>query len=200
MKDIEDSILRTCARMIDSDGVESVSVRKLVDAAGCSLRSLYNKFENLGSVYRVLIDSFTSEIGAFVASQSAPRVESDEDLYSTYKAFVSYFLEHPNRFSFLYLYNHGSSRNESLLYQSSDFQNRIMMSYAYLLEELQIDEATVDRIHRNIVFGAIGILTLHFMSNYESDDILVSSFRSFFFDQLEGVRTRRPIHSDSSAR
>jgi AcrR family transcriptional regulator len=190
MRNIEESILDTCRTMIDEGGVESISVRKLVDACGCSLRSLYNKFENLGAVYRALINRFTAELADHVLSKDERHITGDDALHAVHAKFLSYFLDFPNRFSFIYLHKH-DLRSEPMLFESTEFQARMSRSFEYLARDGNAPAEEVDRLRKGILYGMFGLLTFHATGNFGMPrEAVLSEFRAFFHAQLAGFRGR----------
>jgi AcrR family transcriptional regulator len=189
VRNIEEAILRTCREMIDRDGIHAISVRKLAEASGCSLRSLYNKFENIGAVYRRLVDIFTDDVATFVTGRIDKPVETDDELYAVHESFLLYFLSHPNRFYFMYLFKHEGLDTEPRLFDTGEFQKKIQQSFEYLSDDETPDRRDVGRLQRDIVYGIFGLLVLHFTGNFgmPSDHVL-DEFRRFFVAQMSAFR------------
>jgi len=188
MKDIKESILLNCKALIDENGVHEVSVRKLVKASGCSLRSLYNNFENLDAVYHEVMDEFTLDIRDFILARFPGIPTSDDELYITYSSFVSYFLEYPNRFYFMYLYKHNRPSEQEPLFASQDFQLLIKDSHEYLLDEHGVSSEEIYMLHQRIIYGLFGLLTLYFTENFSlTKDMVLPAFKDFYYKQINFV-------------
>jgi len=186
VRNIESAVLRTCEEMIDRDGIHAISVRKLVEGSGCSLRSLYNKFENIGNVYRRLVDIFTDDVATFVLGRMDKPVESDDGLHAVHESFVLYFLRHPNRFYFMYLFKHEGFNTDPRLFETTEFQEKIQQSFVYLSNDGSHD---VGRLRRDLMYGAFGLLVLHSTGNYGmSSDFVLSEFRRFFVARMSAFR------------
>ncbi len=175
--------------MIDRDGIHAISVRKLAEASGCSLRSLYNKFENIGGVYRKLIDIFTDDVATFVVGRMDKPVESDDELHAVHESFVLYFLRHPNRFYFMYLFKHEGLGTEPSLFETPEFQEKIQQSFEYLSNDEGLEGHDVGRLRRDIMYGAFGLLVLYSTGNFGmSSDHVLAEFRRFFVAQMSAFR------------
>lgn len=188
MKDIKESILLNCKALIDEKGVHEISVRKLVKASGCSLRSLYNNFENLDAVYHEVMDEFTLDIRDFILARFPGIPTNDDELYITYSSFVSYFLEYPNRFYFMYLYKHNRPSEQEPLFASQDFQALIIDSHQYLLDEHRVSSEEVSMLSQRILYGLFGLLTLYFTENFSlTKDMVLPAFKDFYYRQMNCV-------------
>lgn len=191
MKGIEEAILNAGKEMIDREGVHSISARKLVAASGCSLRSLYNKFESMGSVFTMLIDIFTQEIADSVTAGFNQSVENDNDLYNVHSLFISHFLRHPNRFYFIYMYKHDEISDQKNLFETEEFQEQMRQSFSFLYRNRGLDQNQVEQLRSNIMYGMFGLLTLYFTGKFGlSEEHVQSEFKKFFFAQLSANISR----------
>lgn len=190
MKDVKKAILMTCKRLIDENGVDSISVRKLVEASGCSLRSLYNKFDNLQAVYHAVMDEITIDIRDFIQAALPEIPLNNDQLFNAYSAFIQYLLEHPNHFHFLYLYKHDRIEGQEPLFASNDFQDQLRQSFTYLVDEYGLSYEEVALLNQRILYGIFGLLTLYFTGNFNlTREMVIPAFKDFYDRQMSCAKS-----------
>lgn len=96
--------LEAAKDMIASQGVESVSVRNIADAAGYSYPTLYNYFHDLNELLWETKELMILELVEILGQKMRYPLKDTEDMKGAFKVYIQYYLDHPNVFKFFYQY------------------------------------------------------------------------------------------------
>lgn len=103
-ENIRELLLQTAQNLVEDKGAEYLTARKLSEASGCSVGTIYNQFASMDELFAAL------NIATLVDLQTAmKRVAVGPNAYKNLNAwldsFVSFVLANPNRWFLLYNYH-----------------------------------------------------------------------------------------------
>jgi AcrR family transcriptional regulator len=86
--------------IIETQGVENLSVRQVADQAGYSYATIYNYYKDVDSLLWEVKKSFSVDLMHSIAET----MENDagSDIRSAFQAYVAFFMEKPNLFRFFF--------------------------------------------------------------------------------------------------
>lgn len=102
--DLRNALIEAGIALINEKGVEQFSLRKVAVACGVSHTAPYAHFKDVGALMAAMSEHVTSQLmGRF---RSAMDGQGPQLLTMLGKAYVAFFVDHPNYFQFLF-YNSG---------------------------------------------------------------------------------------------
>ncbi len=163
--------LEAAKDMIQREGVESVSVRKVADVAGYSYATLYNYFEDLNhllwEVKKIMIEDLMRDMREKV---SFPLNEK-EDIKTMFKEYIQYYLTHPNTFKFFYFYEvRQPKRNIEEADNGQDFSAMWGETFKSFVKSGGLQEGEVEAVAKTLIYAIHGMLTLSFSNNGDLRD------------------------------
>lgn len=98
---VKDTFIETTKNMIVAHGVDAVSARKVADTAGYTFATIYNHFSNMDELLFETRSKVIAEIVSFLHNKATESKKHDA-VYTIFKNYIDYFIEHPNYFKFLF--------------------------------------------------------------------------------------------------
>lgn len=148
--------IETTKNIIIEHGVDAVSARKVADIAGYTFATIYNHFSNMDELLFETRAKVIAEIISFLHNKVTEGNKQDA-VYTIFKNYIDYFIEHPNYFQFLFY--------KKLDNEHGDFEanNEYMLLGQILIEAID-DTDTSDC---NTVFFAVhGMLMIYISQNF----------------------------------
>ena len=119
------AIIQVAKELFQEQGVEQVSMRKLAAAAGMGTMTIYQYFPGKTEILHHLWGEFFKEVFVDMAAAIETHKDPEEQLASAYKAYVAYFLKHPDRFRMVFMHE-----------DRADSENRFFVDHANVEETL----------------------------------------------------------------
>ncbi len=135
-----DRIEEVALALIDEQGLEGFSLRKLAEAVGCEAMSLYHHFPSKAHLLDALVDRLVTEIALPPAE-----IEALERLEAIARAWRALARQHPRFFPFLSLHRLNSAAGLGFL-------NQIMLA----LQQAGFDQETAARLFRTVNYYLVG--------------------------------------------
>ncbi len=158
--------LEAAKEIIENEGVENVTVRKVADMAGYSYPSLYSYFEDLNELlWEVKSFMILSMVEALQKTEVLP-VDDIGGIKAVFKAHIAYFLEHPNIFRFFYFHRFqkpGRVHEDAL--KEPDYGAMWNETFKELVLSGQMKAQDIEVVAKSIIYAIQGMLTLHFSNN-----------------------------------
>lgn len=179
----------TAKEMILTDGIDTVSVRKIAERAGYSLGTLYNHFNNLDELLWLTRSLLIKDIAMENLSEKVS-LEKPEDLAQSYKIYIRYYIKNPNVFRFFYFYklqeNHRTPEEESYgEFLEQEIQNTC--NFIALTGGYSADKSRT--IYKTFTYAVHGMLMLAITGNdnLEMDHLNteIDELVTLFFDTQE---------------
>ncbi|MBN2878366.1 MAG: TetR/AcrR family transcriptional regulator [Clostridia bacterium] len=155
----------TAKSIIEEEGAANVSVRKVADKSGYSLRSIYNYFTNLDELLWMTRELMTDDLADYFTAMDH-ELNSIEDFKSMMRAFMDYFIDRPNVFFFFYCYPLDKSVKKSTnsILNEPHVREKFGKTYLFLMS-LGHSAEDAANISTSIIFALYGLLTLYMTGN-----------------------------------
>lgn len=138
---MENYFIEAAKNIIQKEGIKSLSVRKVGEEAGYSYATLYNYFKDLNHLLTYCAYDFFDECYEFMKTSIKGNESTIEQIIVYSKAYINYFMEHPNAFQLIYI--------EELPPLGSSQKNFYRPSIAILLHEKIEKCAQEGYFHKN---------------------------------------------------
>ncbi|MBU2711521.1 TetR/AcrR family transcriptional regulator [Zooshikella harenae] len=99
---IRNRIIDVAKELFLNDGFEQVSVRKIAAKVGCTPRTLYYYFENKRSLLHFIWIDIFAQLADYADEHIPSNLSPKEIIKASLQAYVSYWLEHPDRFRVIF--------------------------------------------------------------------------------------------------
>ena len=157
---------KTAQEMIKSDGVESVSVRKVAQRAGYSYATIYNHFKNLDQLLWLTRDLFIEDIAIYLQYNKKIETFDKTELIRNMISYSNYYINNKNIFFFLYFYKLDKRyKNQLNIVEKKEFTSDINQKLLLLSNSENISIEKTSRIYTNIIYSVHGLLTLSYAEN-----------------------------------
>lgn len=165
---IQDAFAETAKDIIEKSGVQAVSVRKVAEQSGYSLRTIYNYFKNLDELLWHTRDMMLSDIAEYFMHKNG-EITNDDDLKNIFRLFMDYFIERPNVFFFFYCHplDKQVARSHKRIMDAPEVQGKFAQTFEYMVAKCGISMETVGKISYTIIYALYGMLTLYLSGNDE---------------------------------
>ena len=102
--DLRTQLIKSGLRMIQEDGIGKLSLRKLAQLCNVSEAAPYSHFKNKETLLTAIQDYVTEQLLNCLknAYEQSANVDSPEAIYNMGKAYVLFFIEFPEYYSFLF--------------------------------------------------------------------------------------------------
>lgn len=120
-----------------AEGFEAVSMRRIAQATGCGVMTLYGYFQSRNEILRHIWDDFFAELFVQVEaamSRGTPRAR----LRRACSVYVEYWCKHPDRYRMVFLNQDQRATDEALYVESSTIIERFE-GFRELIIAMQID-------------------------------------------------------------
>ncbi len=163
--------LQAAKEMIAGEGVESVSVRKVADAAGYSYPTLYNYFEDLNELLWETKLFMIHELMEELQRKMQYPIEDKEGIKKAFKTYMEYYLANPNVFRFFYFYSvHKPSRESEDALVDPDYNAMWRETFKSFVLNGRLKPEDIETVAKISIYAIHGMLTLSFSNNGELGD------------------------------
>lgn len=183
---IRSYFLDAAKEIISSEGAEGITVRRVAEKSGYSYATIYNYYQDLNALLWDAKIALIGELRDFM--KSTQQSFSVPDLKETFRVYVSYFVENPNIFRFLYLCPiNGEQDNQTEM--ASCFDSISLETQADIAETSIKSAQTVAK---TCVYAVHGMLLLYFSANGMTKESLYSDLSEF----LEYMFEKKGVSED----
>ncbi len=163
--------LQAARDMIVSQGVESVSVRKVADKAGYAYPTLYNYFRDVNDLlFETKAMMILDMVNLLQKEMQAP-VKDVADLKAAFKAYIQYYLNYPNVFKFFYLYplKKPEQASEDAIAEP-DFGFMWQQAFQSFVISGRLAQKDIEAAAKTLIYAIHGMLMLSFSNNGDLSD------------------------------
>ncbi len=146
--------------MIQNEGIQSVSVRKIADEAGYSYATIYNYFDDLNSLLWSVKKDMIQDLIEWMKDIQISDLNGIKHLFHRY---IEYYITYPNVFKFFYFYTLEVSIDE--IEKEFNFYQLWNSTFSVIMEEYHLTNKDIEVISKCLIYSIHGILTLHFSQN-----------------------------------
>lgn len=157
-------------QIILSEGVQSVSIRKVADHAGYTFTTIYNYFKDLNELLQETKAVMISDVMVYMQKGSPKEINEVEDVKKINREYIEYYIDRPNVFRFFYSYRLNPA--EQTQAQMLDFSGSYMHTYKSFVAKGIKKEEEIPLIARTIIYALHGLLALYFSDNGMTKDML----------------------------
>jgi AcrR family transcriptional regulator len=167
---VKSYFIQAAKEIILSEGVESLSVRKVADRAGYTFTTIYNYFKDLNDLLQEVKNVMIQDVMAYMQGSVPEKIYDLDDIKKLNRQYIEYYVQHPNVFSFFYSYR--LHPNTEIRIESPDYGKLYLDTYRGFVEKGVINEAEVPVLAKTIIYTLHGLLALYFSDNGMTKDIL----------------------------
>jgi len=102
-KRVMDDFIRAARSILEAEGVDGVSARKVADRAGWSYATIYNYFRDINHLLWHCIPLYVEDIFTRIMVATAAEADGLGQLRRAYGTYVRYFLDKPEIFRLMFL-------------------------------------------------------------------------------------------------
>lgn len=174
--------LDAAKEIILTEGAEGISVRRVAEKSGYSYATIYNYYQDLNALLWDVKIALTDDLRDFMKKeqQSFDRT----DIKTAFRTYVSYYVENPNIFQFLYLHP---------LSDGQEKQTELFLFFDSVSAETLNDISTtgmadVQTVAKTCIYAIHGMLLLFFSANGMTEESLfndLSEFLDYMFGNKE---------------
>lgn len=163
--------LQAARDMIVSQGVESVSVRKVADTAGYAYPTLYNYFRDVNDLLFETKAMMILDMANLLQQEMQAPVKDIHDLKGAFKAYIQYYLNHPNVFKFFYLYplKKPEQLSEDAIAEP-DFGFMWQQAFQSFVRSGKLAQKDIEAAAKTLIYAIHGMLMLGFSNNGDLSD------------------------------
>lgn len=174
----KDSLLQSASAIIREQGSNALNARSLAKKNGCSTQPIFSKFDSMedviGQVRELEFEGFKAHFSESMQGESNPLVGAG-------MAFMSYAVENPNMFSFLFLEKNSGEETGA---PSVSFLKETLFSkdiITYVKNDSGLDEAYVKSVIGNFYYYLAGkAVTTVTLEENATEEELRQEFKDFY--------------------
>lgn len=103
-ENIRELLLQTAQSLVEEKGADYLTARKLSEASGCSVGTIYNQFSSMDELFSALNIATLADLQTAMKMVAVSR-NAYKNLNAWLDSFVSFVLANPNRWFLLYNYH-----------------------------------------------------------------------------------------------
>lgn len=152
--------------IIAKEGIESVSVRKVADAAGYSYATLYNYFEDINELLWDVKQGMIDDIIETMKKKMSNISLDINGVKILFRIYITYYFENPNIFKFFYFHKLIKPRkklNDTAV--EPDFNEMMRATFKSFVLEGRLSAMDLEVVGKTCIYAVHGMLTLFFTGN-----------------------------------
>lgn len=159
-------LINAARRIVLSEGYESVTVRRIAEAAGCTYPLLYYYFNDMNALFWQLRLDMIDEMIVELTPVSEQSDEPTMELKQIFASYAMYYFKHPNIFRFFYFYPfiRPENGNEFIILEQR-FQDMWRNSFKKIVQTGYIKENDVEIAAKAIIYSIQGMILLSLSAN-----------------------------------
>ncbi len=165
--------LDAAKEIISSEGAEGVTVRRVAEISGYSYATIYNYYQDLNALLWDAKVSLVSDIRDYMKKEQ--HSFDSPDIKLIFRAYVSYYVENPNIFRFLYLHPLSSEQEKQM--ELFSFFDTVSLDAQADIAKTNIGNAQTAA--KTCVYAVHGMLLLYFSANGMTKESLYSDLSEF---------------------
>lgn len=150
--------------IIITDGVESVSVRGVAEAAGYTYATLYSYFTDLNELLWDTKQDMIHDVVKTMLEKTSNIPMNSDGLKQMFADYTSYYLQNPNVFKFFYFHKLIQPDRPDTM-EEPDFNGMMVSAFQGLVQEGKLMETEVEAVGHTCIYAIHGLLTLYLSGN-----------------------------------
>lgn len=156
--------LEAAKEMITTEGVQSVTVRKVAVSAGYSYPTLYSYFEDLNELLWETRQYMIHALVDILRQKMRGPIHDTEDMKKVFRTYMEYYLTNPNVFHFFYLFPL-QEPNEQPYDVGPDFSAMWGEALKSFVVSGRLKVKDIEAVAKITIYAIHGMLTLRFSNN-----------------------------------
>lgn len=152
-------VIKVAQALFAREGFEAVSMRRIAQVAGCAPMTLYGYFHSKNEILRYVWEDFFAELFGEIAA-AAGSGSAAAQLQRSCRAYLDYWLRHPDRYRMVYLNQDSAAAGEHYYVDASPVLARYAR-FRELIEAAQAEgtalEGDAQLIGETLICGLLGI-------------------------------------------
>jgi len=186
-------ILKVAIELIDSDGVEAVSARKIASILSCAVGSLYRSFDNLNAILLAVNLETLKALEADVRASIQHEEDAKQTIRDMGMAYIHYVMRHPHRWQLVMqdiAVNKVANRRDMDAYQAQQ-QRMFQMIEAAFLDVKPLPSKQVAYLEARTLWASLdGLCNLACRGKIDSEgDEGVHVFAEILLEHFLGVQS-----------
>ena len=107
-----DDFIRAAQTILESEGLEGISARKVAEKAGWSYATIYNYFKDINHLLWHCIPAYIADIHENIIASVGDEPDGLNQLLKAHKAYVQFFIERPKIYKLMFLSDFGPPPTE----------------------------------------------------------------------------------------
>lgn len=177
--------VQAAKEIIQNEGVENISVRKVADLAGYSYTTIYNYFTDINELLQEVKAEMIRDVIIHTQGKLPEKIYELDDIKKSNRAYAEYYFERPHVFRFFYSYRLNPTSTAPA--ESPDFEKLWQETYRGFVLSGAIKETDVEVISKTIIYALHGLLALYFSDNGMTKEIFFKDLDKMI-DHLLGGR------------
>ncbi len=188
-----DFFINAARSIVESEGLQALTIRKVSEMAGYSAASVYNYFGSMNSLLNAVKDSYAVDIMKYISQSHYTESDPVKKLEHSYRAFAEYLLQKPEIFRLIFMSQVGRGEfNPDELPNFLDMGETRMSLFLEVAKENGLRDEVVTTIENTLSAMLFGNLYFY---NFGLTDMspelllqLITNNVSFLFETLGGKR------------
>lgn len=127
-KEIVISFIHVTRQIIDTEGIEGVSIRKIAQKTGFKSGNLYRYFKDVDELITLTAFSYLKNYYLSMTKEYLENLTSDNLYINVWQSFCQYIFESPEVFCYLFFHPHSIPLKETIDYYFSLFPEQLDLS------------------------------------------------------------------------
>ncbi len=163
---VKNIFITTAKGMIERDGIETVSIRKVAQKAGYAMSTIYVYFKNIDDLLWHTRDSMIGDIATYMVNKMPTEINTLEDVKAIFYLLMCYYIDNEKVYQFMYNYplNKTDKKNGNII-DSSDIQKEFAKTFAFFMSSGRFTEEEITTKTSMLVYSMFGMLNLLITNN-----------------------------------
>jgi AcrR family transcriptional regulator len=159
-------LIRVTKELVLSEGYESVTVRRIAEAAGCTYPLLYHYFKDMDALFWQLRLEMIEDMIVELTPVSEQFNEPVHELKQVFASYAGYYFKHPNIFRFFYYYPFKRPESGDEFFNLEQRSHEMWHhSFEKLVQTGSIKKDDVEIAAKTIIYSIQGMILLSSSAN-----------------------------------
>lgn len=159
---VKSFFIQATKEIIVAEGLENATVRNIAQKAGYAVSTLYQYFGQLNQLLLEVKKSYIFDLMAKIQQHLVAESFDAEDIKAQNHAFMSFFIEQPNIYPFMYMDLDSSSMDN---FDNLVFSEDYFKIYEAFSEQGIINKEDIPNIAKIIVYSMNGMMRIYFSNH-----------------------------------
>jgi AcrR family transcriptional regulator len=169
-KRMERYLIEAAKTIIQEEGAEAVTVRKVADLAGYSYATMYNYFKDVNELLWYVAADYLDELVALMEDLEEETAKGVDGIKKAYRAYVSYYMKNPAVYRFAFFQQLGEPPEEvAKKLQTPVMAEKQVHVLSHYVEKGLLRKEDVPRVGELLSGFVHGLLLFYFSGRMQLD-------------------------------